>query len=350
MQFSPIPDHKNILQRIGIKHHEYWPMWQLALPIVPIWFINGLRLGKISYVTAVNPAIEGGGFCHESKMVMNALLPKELLPTTVNVILSNSIIENVLEQIKSAAITYPCIAKPEYGGRGRKVAVIYTDEELTNYHNTVGENYMVQQKIEHPIEMGIFFYKLPNTPQVIITSVVIKDFLTVIGDGESTISALLAQSYRGQQQVSRLAADGKVELLNTIVQANKSLVIEPIGNHCKGTTFLDARSLINTDLVNVFTAICNKIDGVNYGRFDLKVASLEDLYQGKNIKVMELNGINADPAHIFDPNASLREAYRAQWEQTKYAYKIAKYNINAGHKPLDVKTYYKRLKKFIGLA
>ena len=32
----------------------------------------------------------------------------------------------------------------------------------------------------------------------------------------------------------------------------------------------------------------------------MKVNSIEDLYEGRNIKIMELNGVSSDPGHIYD--------------------------------------------------
>jgi hypothetical protein len=42
----------------------------------------------------------------------------------------------------------------------------------------------------------------------------------------------------------------------------------------------------------------------------MKVKSIEDLYEGKNIRIMELNGVSSEPGHIYDPKNTLWAAYR----------------------------------------
>ena len=58
---------------------------------------------------------------------------------------------------------------------------------------------------------------------------------------------------------------------------------------------------------------------------------MEDLYQGK-FKVMEVNGISAEPGHIYDSQISLRQAYKDLfWHWDKMA-QIAEKNWKLGIK------------------
>ena len=45
------------------------------------------------------------------------------------------------------------------------------------------------------------------------------------------------------------------DLLSVILPTGVSKVIEPIGNHCRGTEFIDANYLINEKLNEVFNKI-----------------------------------------------------------------------------------------------
>jgi len=49
-----------------------------------------------------------------------------------------------------------------------------------------------------------------------------------------------------------------------------------------------------------FTEIAKDIPNFNYGRFDLKCNSITDLENGANLRIIELNGIVAEPVHIYD--------------------------------------------------
>ena len=86
-------------------------------------------------------------------------------------------------------------------------------------------------------------------------------------------------------------------------------------------------------LNNVFDHISKQIPGFYYGRYDLRVKNIEDLCEGKNIFIMELNGLTADAAHIFDPHYKLRDAYKTQIKQCNISFQIAKQNLKAGVKP-----------------
>ena len=114
----------------------------------------------------------------------------------------------------------------------------------------------------------------------------------------------------------------------------KKLYLEPIGNHCRGTTFYDAHHLINDKLNQVFDKIALEIHGFYYGRFDIKVPSLEDLYHGKNIIIFELNGVSSEVAHVYDPNYKLIQAYKDIAANMKIISLIAKKNHDNGH-PYD---------------
>ena len=102
------------------------------------------------------------------------------------------------------------------------------------------------------------------------------------------------------------------------------------GNHCRGTTFYNANKLINGQLNEVINKIALQIEGYFYGRFDLKVPNLQDLYAGKNIKILELNGVSSEVAHIYDPDYKLIPAYRDIARHMKYIAKIARKNHELG--------------------
>jgi hypothetical protein len=124
----------------------------------------------------------------------------------------------------------------------------------------------------------------------------------------------------------------------------EKLVLEPIGNHCRGTKFLNGNYLINSNLVQVFDKIAKPIDGFYIGRFDLKVNSIEDLNDGLNIKIMELNGVSSEPAHIYDPTTFIFKAYQALFNHYKLIFIIAKQNIELGNQYVPFWLVWKQIK------
>jgi hypothetical protein len=58
----------------------------------------------------------------------------------------------------------------------------------------------------------------------------------------------------------------------------------------------------------------------------LKIKNIDDLHTGKYLKVMELNGIASEPAHIYDANYSLLQAYKDILYHWRIIWEIYKQN------------------------
>ncbi len=325
----------HFLQRFGIPHHEYWAWWILLAPLWPFWFLFGLRLGNFTWFTAVNPAIEDAGFLGESKADIFKLLPNEHNPKTffINEKKTWNEIENeiliFLNTLTNKTDNIICIAKPDVGGRGRKIKIIKNIEELINYHESVNEKYMLQEFIPYDLELGVFYARMPNDESGKVISLTYKSFLEIIGDGKSTIEELMKKNKRSSLQLNRIGE--KIDL-NNIPKNEEKIILEKIGNHCLGTKFVNGADFINEHLHQTFDVISKNIPGFYYGRYDIKVSNWEDLYQGKNIFILELNGLTADPAHIFDAEFPLRNVFPTLWKHIRLAYKIAKQNLKNGVK------------------
>jgi hypothetical protein len=322
---------KGVLQYLGIPHHEYWSWWWFSIPTWPWWIAYAIRLRNPTWFTAVNPGIEHSGYTEESKYSILGMIPVEVVPKTIYV--------RPEDDLPSPILALPYIVKPDIGGRGRKVKIIQKTEELSTYHQEVGEPYLIQELIAYPVELGIFYARIPSESKGRILSVTEKKFLEVVGDGKSTLRELLHQSKRGRDQIERLEQE---QSLNTIVPRDQTMMVEPIGNHCRGTQFINRQDLINEELVAVFDSLTNRMNGFYYGRFDLRVKSLEDLYQGKNIAVLELNGLTSMDTHLFDPHFKLRDVLPVLIRNCTICYKIARENLQRGVKPTHLSLILKK--------
>ena len=320
---------KGFLQRIGIKHHEYWPWWMLVAPIWPLWVWYMFRTRNLTWFTAVNPGMEDSGFLGESKIKILDSIAEQYKPKTLFI--------KVDEPAPDKILDFPFIAKPDIGGRGRKIKIITTQSAFDTYHQEVGEDYMIQTIIPYELELGVFYIRMPWQTKGEIVSLSQKEFLHVIGDGKSTLKELMQLDYRSTQQIARLET---YQDLSVILPEGKGQLLEPIGNHCRGTIFRDKGDLISSALCEVFDKIAHQMEGFYYGRFDLRTKSMEDLLAGNHI--MELNGLTSDAAHIFDPNARLRDAMRVQISNCIKSYKIARYNLKHGAKTTPIKELYRK--------
>ncbi|MBI3510392.1 MAG: hypothetical protein HY064_06990 [Bacteroidetes bacterium] len=324
-------------------HYEYWPVWFLFLPIFPYYFWLGIRSRSLAFFTASNLNIESGGFYGESKIAILKQFSDQYLPPTVFVN-ENSAIDEVITEIKLAKIIFPFIAKPDKGGAGKGVEIIHSSDALKNYHENIGEEYMVQSFITDPVEAGIFYIRMPGEENGKVTSVVLKDFLSVTGDGRSSVRDLVKKDLR-----ARIYASGLEERLGNqmeeILPAGKEKVLEQIGNHSRGTRFVNGNHLINEKMNIAFDRIAKELNGFYYGRFDIKAKSTDDFYTGKNISIIELNGAGSDPGHIFDSSVGWFNALRSEAWHWKQLAKISRINMKRGVKPLSfgqmVKLYWR---------
>ena len=236
-------------------------------------------------------------------------IPKEYLPKTI-FIEKKTDLKSIVDRLIQEDLVYPIICKPDIGERGTQVEKLYSNYDLVQYLSNVQEDFIIQEFITYDIELGILYYRYPDSSTGKVTSVTRKEFLTVLGDGKSNIRQLMQQSTRARFQVESMRKRLGDMGMNEIIKSGEKRILEPIGNHCRGTKFLDNNFLLNSKLDEVFDKIALTIDGFHYGRFDMKVKSMEDLYSGKNIQIMELNGVSSEPGHIYDPQNTLWSAYR----------------------------------------
>ena len=318
---------------------EFWPFWFFYIPVYAQWLWYSLRSRSLVFFSAANPAMNLGGFSSYSKYDILERISSEYIPKMS--LLTTSDYQNAPEIIEANKFSYPLIAKPDQGERGFGVELIDSKQELIAYLKEAKGNIIIQEYINHPIELGVMYHRLPNDNHGHITSVVMKEFLTVEGDGTSTLEELLKNGERTSYHLTML-----LELhqnnLNQVLPHGEKKQLQEIGNHCRGTTFLNANHLINEQLHIIFDEIAKHIDGFYFGRFDLRVSSIEDLYKGKNIGIVELNGAASEPAHIYDPSMKLIEAYKHLFQHWKHLYQVSIQNNKNGYTYTPFVTAYKQ--------
>lgn len=313
---------------VRVTHFEYWPFWLFYFPIYFYGLYLAFRARSFMYFSTTNPAMKYGGVIGESKSKVLSWIPEAFKPKSLYFGHSTPVFK-VLEYISQNAVEFPFIIKPDVGERGKHVELIKDESALHNYLTYRKQAFIVQEYIDSELELGIMYYRMPGAEGGQVTSVTQKGFLTVTGDGFSKLEDLILNEIRAQGRLDYLMEKFKGEL-DVVVPKGEKKHLEPIGNHCRGTTFYNANHLINPNLNLVIDKIASEIQGFYYGRFDLKVETLEDLYTGTNIKILELNGVSSEIAHIYDPDYKLVQAYRNIIHHMNIMAKIAKKNHEFG--------------------
>lgn len=327
---------------IKLKSWEYWPWYIIYIPIFVYWLWCGIKARSILYISAVNPGFDYGGIIGASKMKILQKIPEKYLPLSL-LADSSTPLEKIMLALQQNNLRFPVIVKPDIGERGYKVELIQNETALKKYLSNVFGNVIIQEYIDQPIELGVFYYRIPEESQGVISSIVEKGFLKVAGDGESTIEQLMLKNERARLQVKRLKASSAVDLIR-VPERDEVVRLEPIGNHVRGTTFLDGNHLISKELIRLFDNISEEIEGYYYGRFDLRCENMDSLYRGE-FKILELNGAASEPAHIYSPGFSLREGYRVLFYHWRTLYKISKTNHARGIPYMTIRDAIKALRK-----
>lgn len=309
---------------IRLRSWEYWPFALVYLPVFGYWLWLSLKARSLFFFSASNPSIETGGLLGESKIDILNRISDEFKPKTLFVRASTHL-DTVLAQVAEQGLTYPLIAKPDVGERGWRVEKLARWEDLVNYAQSSPADFLLQAYVDEPIELGVFYYRMPGEEGGVVSSIVQKEFLTIRGNGRNCIEELIGQNERAILQLPALrSAYG--HRFHEIPAVGETITLVHIGNHSKGTKFLDANHLITPELTRVFDRISADIDGFYFGRYDLRCRSVADLYAGKHISILELNGAGAEPAHIYQPGFSIWEAYRVLFHHWRVLYAISREN------------------------
>ncbi|MEM9648434.1 MAG: D-alanine--D-alanine ligase [Bacteroidota bacterium] len=316
-----------------LTHWEYWPLWAIYYPLFPVWLYFSLKARSFFFFNAANPSMKNGGMAMESKMDIYNMIPAEHIPETVFIPREEQP-ELALEKVLKAGISFPFIAKPDIGMKAFGVEKIHNKDEFRNYFQKTPENFLVQELIPFSNEVGIFYVRMPGEEKGKITGIVSKHFLSVIGDGVSTILELIKSNPRSHLQLKVLRKRFGAGLME-VLDPGEEFVLVPYGSHTRGAKFVDDTHRLNKSLLKTIDDICSKMDGFHYGRLDVLHNSFEELSEGKNFSIIEINGAGGEATHIYDPKHSLFFAWKEITKHWNYLNKISIINHGLGHSYLS---------------
>jgi hypothetical protein len=330
---------------IKLTHWEYWPFGIVQGPFFLYWLWLSLKARSLFFFSASNPSILMGGMMGESKFDVLKLVPEEVKPKTI-LISVPATAQTVIERMRTNGLSFPVVFKPDLGERGWMVDRIDNEEEAKDYLSRIKIDFLIQELVALPLEFGVFYVRMPDQESGKVVSITAKEFLSVMGDGKKTLAELIQFKDRAKLQWSTLRIRFANELSH-VPHRGEKIELGAIGNHCLGTTFLNGNNLITPQLNKSFDRISKQVNGFYFGRYDLRCASIEDLENGK-VKVVELNGCGAEPAHIYHPGASLVDALRVLCVHWRTMYRISKLNHERGVPYLSFiegRSIFKKFKK-----
>ncbi len=318
---------------------EFWPVWLFHLPVVLHWLWLGLRHRSLTLFTAANPGIATGGFVLESKSEILAAFGADpriarfrLLPVALSPAERLAAAEAFLVE---EGLSFPAVLKPDIGLRGKGVEIVRDREALAALLARVGEDTIVQEYVVGE-EFGVFYARFPESPEGRILSVNGKVFPAIAGDGRRTLEELILADDRAVCQ-ARLHLDRHAGELGRVLEPGETLQLVEVGNHCRGTMFTDCRASATPALRAELDDLSRLHPGFFFGRYDLRAPSRAALERGEGLRILELNGVAAEVAHVYQPGSSLVAAYLAFFEQWRLAYAIGRETVRLGARPTPLR-------------
>lgn len=313
---------------------EYWPLWVFYAPVVIYILRLGIRYRCLTLFTAANPGMPaGGGVIGESKSeILERLDPSRVarfrrLPDGP----AEARRDAVTAFLEKKGLEYPVVLKPDQGQRGDGVTIARRESDVDVFLESTPGPAIVQEYVDGK-ELGIFYVRLPDEPRGRIFAVTDKVLPTVTGDGERTLERLVLDDRRAVALAKTyLAAFGRRS--EEIPPAGEEVRLVEIGTHCRGAIFGDGSRYVTPALENAIDAMSRGFEGFYFGRYDIRAPSAEAFGDGRDLKVLELNGVTSEATNIYDPRFRLRDAYGILFEQWRLAFEIGARNRERGVEP-----------------
>jgi len=310
---------------------EFWPAWVFYLPVTIYIGWLALRHRGLATVTAANPGMPDGGIVGESKYdILQQLPPEFTVPSLlVERASAGDRLRELRAQVEAHGWTLPLILKPDVGQRGAGVRLAANWDVVRDYLAAVRDRIVVQPFHAGPFEAGIFYYRMPGAAHGRIFSITDKQFPVLVGDGVSTIETLIWCHPRFRLQAATFVARHRAELTR-VLDAGERFPLAIAGNHCQGTLFKDGAHLLTPALEQRVDEIARAYRGFYVGRFDVRYTNVEAFKAGRDLAIVELNGVTSESTNIYDPDGTLLNAYRQLFRQWAIIFAIGAANRRAG--------------------
>lgn len=314
-------------------------MWLFYPPVALYVLWLGLKHGSLTLFTAADPGIPLGGVVGESKSAILAALgsgdPRVAITRTIGagvpVAERLPLAERMLAE---AGLRYPVICKPDVGERGDGVVLVQDRAALEDYLRSAGGTTVLQEYVPGP-EFGIFYWRMPGAGTGQIFSITAKRLPEVTGDGIRPLELLILDDPRLVAQAPIFLRRFDAEL-DDVPPAGARITLGDRGNHCQGALFLDGIRHATPALTAAIDRLAQRFDGFYVGRFDVRVPDVAALEAGRDIVVIELNGVTSEATHIYDPALGVWNAWRTLFAQWRILFAVGQANVHRGARPATV--------------
>ena len=310
-------------------HWETWHWLVKYIPMVPFWIFHCIKARSPWFFTAANPTLTFGGYEGESKMEMYNLLPANTFPKSFLITPGKSNLEMEL-LFKSTSLSFPLAVKPNVGRMGLMFRKLNSIDELLSYHQQMKVDYILQEFIDLPLEVSVFYYRFPAHEKGTITGFVKKERMSVTGDGISTLHDLMLNYQRVQFRLNEMTVK-HAPMLTTVIPQGEKYILSDALNLSRGGRLISLEKEKDELLLALFDRLSHT-GRFFFGRYDIKCSSIDDLKKGKNFSILEFNGSGAEPHHVYGNGNSFFKAIQVLLSHWNILYKISVENNKRGAK------------------
>lgn len=334
-------------------HQEWWPSFMMYGVLAPHFVRFMLRHRSPTCWTCVNPGIHpGGGIIGESKQAILEGFkdPCVLAQRLVEGATASARVERAraLVERDPGLGGFPVIVKPDAGQRGAGVSLARDGAGLARALGAVRGAVNLQRYHPGPVECGVFWMRDAGTVgaesadsmQGRIFAVTRKIFPVLEGDGVRTVRRLILEHPRFNLQAG-VYCENLRGRLDEIPAEGERIALTTTGNHARGCRFEDGADLITPELGERIDRIARTWRGprgeaFDFGRFDVRCASEDDLRAGRGLAVIELNGVTSEATNLYDPSWSARRSLGVLAEQWSIAFELGAARMARGAGPLGL--------------
>lgn len=293
--------------------YKYQSMWY--------WITNAIYYRSLTYFYAANPGMHLGGMLDDRKTQVYDMVADRYLPTTIKA----TSMDGMAQLLSDVGLTFPVMIKPDIGFKGFMVRKVESIEELSDCMDQAeGREMLIQEYLDQPHEYSIMCYWQSDERRYGISSLVEKHLPQIIGDGQSTIAELIRQN--GSAFLNdKIVADNMRDRMDEVPKSGQRITIDHVGNYARGSKFESLMDEINPQLEEAVNDFFSGVQGINFGRLDVKAESFGALCRGE-FKLLEINGAKAEPIHIYDPRMSMIDVMRATRRHWQILLKIVREN------------------------
>jgi hypothetical protein len=250
----------------------------------------------------------------------------------------------MLEKIMTYDLSFPVAVKPDVGRMGLMFRKINSFGELYDYHRRTTVDYLIQEFVDYPLEVSVFYYRFPGSASGTITGFIKKECLCVTGDGSSTLLQLMTCYPRVRFRLEEMKTKHESNL-DKVIPYGENYILSHALNLSRGGQLISLEHEKDERLLSVFDELSNYTRFFYFGRYDIKCESIEDLKNGRNFKILEFNGGGAEPHHVYGNGNTLFQAWKILIQHWCVLFRISEKNNERGIPYWSFKKGYAHFKK-----